>query len=340
MLFQSHRVPGIAELHATIRKGLVEGVGEVVELLHFRGFGGRHARLPIRITWSFFKPLLRQDDACFFARAVVLATVVLQSCVCELVLSVINDDRLATQGEQHVKIGTHSHHFGIASRLFLHHYRVYIVHDEWTWCLRVLAGVVGDGGENGRAHGVFKFSVWRQGYLLIDHGTSLDVSPFTTPVLVALSVSRSIVDRLEDEERLVSNTLIKLFESEKHQPIKLALESVETNYQTRDACGMMSSLITATELICKLIPELENERKISKCLKQLFDDEKLLEKYKINQEIVWALNNARIIRNEEIVHLKQGHTGTVSMYEAVGYAHLLLLFTNSLLASGVPTQQK
>lgn len=186
------------------------------------------------------------------------------------------------------------------------------------------------------SHGIFQFRILKRGYILRSHGESGDGSPFIIPVEVALRTSRMLIDRYEEEERIIPGSLIGLFNNEKYQSIKLSLESIESNYQTKDPCGMLSSLITATELICKLIPELERERNVGSCLKKIYKTE-LSEKYNINKEIVWALNNARIIRNEEVAHIKAEHNGNVPMYEIVGYAHLLVLFVDSLFASGIIT---
>jgi hypothetical protein len=188
---------------------------------------------------------------------------------------------------------------------------------------------------NGRtSHGIFKFNVFKFGYVLKNSGESRDTSPFIIPVQVALSVSRMLVDKYEEEERIVPRSLIRLFDTEKHQSIKLALEGIESNYQTKDPNGMLGPLVTAAELICRLAPEVEKEKNVSACLNKFYE-EKLYEKYHIKKEIIWGLNTARIIRNEEVVHTKPEYAGNnISMYEAVGYAHLLVLFTDSLLASG------
>jgi len=184
-----------------------------------------------------------------------------------------------------------------------------------------------------KSHGIFKPSFLNGGYILRDKGKTRDVSPFIIPIQVALGVSRMLVEKYEEEERIIPKSLIAEFDTEKHQPIKLALEGIETNYKTRDSRGIMGPLVTATELICKFIPELNNEKNISVCLRKLYGEKGLYEKYRINREVLWALNNARIVRNEEIIHAKPEYEGNVPMHEAVGYAHLLVLFIDSIFAS-------
>jgi len=188
--------------------------------------------------------------------------------------------------------------------------------------------------EGKRSHGVFEFRLLKKGYVLEDYGRSKDISPFIVPIHVALSVSRMLVDKYEEEERIIPKSLTNIFQTEKHHSIKLALESIESNYQTKDPRGMMGPLVTATELICKLIPEIADEINVNACLRRLYEEKALRDKYRINKDVVWSLNSARIIRNEEVIHAKPEHEGNISIYEAVGYTHLLVLFADSLLASG------
>lgn len=184
------------------------------------------------------------------------------------------------------------------------------------------------------SHGIFKFRLLKRGYVLDYEGDSGEHNPYIIPVQIALRVSRLIVDKYEDEERIVPLSLINLFDTERNQHIKISLMSVNSNYQTKNSSGMIGPLITATEGICKMIPELQNEENVGKCLRRLHEEKSLLGKYNINRDVVWALNAARLIRNEKIVHPKSEHDGVVTLYEVVGYAHLLVLFTDSLLASG------
>jgi hypothetical protein len=153
-----------------------------------------------------------------------------------------------------------------------------------------------------------------------------------TIIFIAFKVAERILDNYEEEETIVPNYILEEFNTEKTQDIYLSLKSIQTAYEKRSSKNIVTPIVTTTELVCKLIPELVNKRDISEKLNKIYSDEKILKKYMINKEIVWALNNSRIIRNYDIHYpKKENHT---TLYEAVGYCHLLILFISSLLASG------
>ncbi|MEZ4210936.1 MAG: hypothetical protein R3B39_01400 [Candidatus Paceibacterota bacterium] len=153
-----------------------------------------------------------------------------------------------------------------------------------------------------------------------------------TPILVSFKVAENIIENYEDEERVIPKVLLEQFDTEKNQGIHLSLESIQNSYEDRDAKKMLSSVITATDLVFGLIPELKAGDKISKKINKIFSDNNICEKYSINLEILWGLNNSRIIRNyDSHKPKKENHT---TLYEAVSYCHLLVLFTCSILASG------
>lgn len=153
-----------------------------------------------------------------------------------------------------------------------------------------------------------------------------------TPILVAFRVAENIISNYEESERLIPLTLINEFNTEKNQGIFIALKSVQNSYEKRNVENMLTPLITATDLVCDLVPEMSRLTNVSKKIKKFYETKSLHSKYNINKEILWALNNARIIRNFDIHNpQKENHT---TLYEAVGYSHILVLFINSLLASG------
>lgn len=154
-----------------------------------------------------------------------------------------------------------------------------------------------------------------------------------TPVLVAFKVAENIIDNYEESERVIPKILINEFNKEGTQGIYTTMQDVQNSYEKRNAKDILVPLITLTELICNLIPEIkELDKKISFKINKLYEDKGLRDKYHLNTEVLWALNNARIIRNCDI-HNPETLNGT-TLYEAVGYCHILVLFISSLLASG------
>ncbi len=86
-------------------------------------------------------------------------------------------------------------------------------------------------------------------------------------------------------------------------------------------------------MICNLIPEIQKlDKKIGFKINKLYEDKEIRYKYNLNKEVLWALNNARIIRNIDIHPSRRLNDTT--LHEAIGYCHILVLFISSLLASG------
>ncbi len=151
---------------------------------------------------------------------------------------------------------------------------------------------------------------------------------------VALKTSEDILNKIEDSERVIPKSLIDLFDGTSLENIKTTLEIVQSKYEDKDPRGMISPLITATQNILNLIPEVRSERKISKQILKLYDNPDLQKKYSLNKDVLWGMNTARIVRNEEVEHQKKEHEGVLNFVEIVGYTHLLVLSANSLFASG------
>lgn len=151
---------------------------------------------------------------------------------------------------------------------------------------------------------------------------------------VALRTAEEIINSKVETERIIPKSLIQCFNTEKTQNIKVSLESIESNYQSKDSRGMISPIVTIMDGLLGLLPEMQKMHKVSSKLDELHKQKEICDKYFLNQHIVWSLNTSRLIRNEEIEHQKKQHLGNIPMYEATGYAHLLILFINSVLASG------
>ena len=153
-----------------------------------------------------------------------------------------------------------------------------------------------------------------------------------TPVLVAFNVAENIINNYEEEERIVPRAILNEFDNESTRGIHLALESIQNSYEKKSAKDMLTPIVTATDLICNLIPELAGIKDVGPKIKKIYETEKIYSKYNINREVLWSLNNSRIIRNYDI-HKPEKFNHT-SLHEAVGYTHLLILLISSLFSSG------
>lgn len=154
-----------------------------------------------------------------------------------------------------------------------------------------------------------------------------------TPVMVAFRVAQNIIDKYQEETRLVPRILInQLDEYAESKGIAVSLRTLQSSFEIKDTQTMLTSLISATELLLGLITELPKNNKLNKKLLKIYSDETLYKKYSINPEVIWSINNARIIRNIDM-HVPSGGNET-TLYEAVSYAHLLNLLIYSILSSG------
>lgn len=156
-----------------------------------------------------------------------------------------------------------------------------------------------------------------------------------TPILVAFKVAENILDNYEESERIIPKILIDEFNREQTQGIYIAMQDIQSSYEKRNAKDILIPLITLTDLICSLIPEIQKlppKTGLGVKITKLYEDKDLRTKYSLDKEVLWALNNARIVRNCDI-H-KPETLNETTLYESVGYSHVLVLFISSLLASG------
>jgi len=154
----------------------------------------------------------------------------------------------------------------------------------------------------------------------------------TTFIKVAFKVAENLLKRYENQERIVQKSLINEFEKAEKSSISISLKEIQRSYEKRDPTNMLKALITTTDSVLKLIPELSKLNKLNKKLLKIYSEKTLREKYGINPEIIWSLNNSRIIRNQDSHEPLELNNTT--LFEAVGYTHILILFINSILASG------
>ncbi|MDB5260491.1 MAG: hypothetical protein JWN37_722 [Candidatus Nomurabacteria bacterium] len=183
--------------------------------------------------------------------------------------------------------------------------------------------------------GPFSWSTYSGGYLVTDSNrlTQKQVDRTRmTPILVAFQVAENIINNYEESERIIPKVLLNQFNTEETQSIYIGLENIQNSYEKRNIKDILASAVTTTELICSLIAEISAIKNIGAKIKRIYETESIYKKYNMNQEVVWALNNSRIIRNYDI-H-KPEKINYTTLYEAVSYVHILVLFINSILVSG------
>lgn len=154
-----------------------------------------------------------------------------------------------------------------------------------------------------------------------------------TPILVAFKVAQNLIDTYKNQNNIVPKILVT--ELEKYNETKglsLSLNAIQVAFETDDIDSMLTPIVTSTDLILKQIPELSSQKDLKPKIQNAHDNRSIYEKYSMDPEILWSMNNSRIIRNYNI-HKPIKNNGTTG-YEAVGYTHLLCLLISSILSSG------
>lgn len=160
-----------------------------------------------------------------------------------------------------------------------------------------------------------------------------DNHPVMNPFLVAFKVAENLIDSYEDTLHLVPQSLMReLDRYNETKTLSVSLSAIQSLYPERNTKGILVALVSATESLLKLIPELSDKNKLYPKIQKAYETKSIYEKYSMSREILWSLNNARIIRNTDI-H-EPDKTNETPMYEVVSYSHLLVLLILSILNSG------
>ncbi len=186
------------------------------------------------------------------------------------------------------------------------------------------------------AHGAFVYGL---------KGYSLKPSILKTPrnnqdiiyLEIPLNIAKIAINNLEEEEKLIPSYIIKSLSYDKFQLLKISLELIEDKFQKKEWGDIMSPLVQALDQVLNLIPEkeLQKENSAKAKLETIFVTKDLYTKYVAdNKDIIWSLNNSRVIRNT-IEHKKEEYGNLpISQLEVVGYVHLLLILLSTIFASG------
>lgn len=154
-----------------------------------------------------------------------------------------------------------------------------------------------------------------------------------TPILVAFKVAENLINRQEDSLRLVPQSLIvELDRYNETKTISVSLSAILTSYAERDTKQILSALISTTDSLLRLIPELSDKNDLGPKIKKAYENREIYAKYSISRDVLWSLNNARIIRNIDTHN--PNRSNETPIFEAVSYAHLLVLLILSILSSG------
>ncbi len=152
---------------------------------------------------------------------------------------------------------------------------------------------------------------------------------------IAFKVAKSILKKIEEEERIVPFWLIKkLSEKEEYSNILSSLELIENNYEDRDGDGVVKNCLSLLENILNKSNDLKDNGDLIKKLNKLMNTPDILNKFGVSREFVIALNNSRITRNIQSVHKENKVKYDIPFLVAISTAYLVILFLEITISTG------
>ena len=120
---------------------------------------------------------------------------------------------------------------------------------------------------------------------------------------IAFSAAKNILKQTTDGEKLVPHWLQNTFkESEEYSHLNSSLKLIEENYRDKNTSGLITNAITLLDTILNIDSELNKKGRLGGKLNSLIENEKKRKTFGVSTDLVKALNNGRIIRNEGIIH--------------------------------------
>lgn len=152
---------------------------------------------------------------------------------------------------------------------------------------------------------------------------------------IAFSCARTILKKLSEEKKIVPEWIIgELSEKKGFEHIVSSLKLIEIAYENKNPEELITNTITILDSFLSLDVDLKLKKKLSGKLNSLQEDKAKLEQYGVSKDIVLALNNFRIIRNEKIVHKDLPIKYSLPFIIAASFVYLSLFSIETLLLNG------
>ena len=154
-------------------------------------------------------------------------------------------------------------------------------------------------------------------------------------IAVAFQTAETIIQNLEESERLVPKSLLGFFKIDsKYSQIFSSLELMEQNFENKDADGLAKNSLTLLESTLGLELALKG-LDLSKQLKKLCANQVILDKFGIRKEIIYALDNSRLLRNQLGAHKDIPIEYDIPFAVALGIAYLVIMVLQITMATGI-----
>ena len=175
----------------------------------------------------------------------------------------------------------------------------------------------------------------KEKYLFGDDGLSWrNPQKETLYITLAFSTAENIIKNREDTERLIPKSLVTFFkEKPEYSQIYSSLQTMEQNFENRDAEGLAANSISLLGSIFNLEKSLAS-KDLSKQISNIKADKKLLEKFGVRSEVLTALDNSRILRNHLTSHKTIPIEYDVPFAVSLGTAYLVIMFLQITMSTG------
>lgn len=150
---------------------------------------------------------------------------------------------------------------------------------------------------------------------------------------IAFTSARAILKSKQEEEKLVPSWLIKNLSDKKYSNLISSLELIEKSYQDKNADGLVKNSLTLLDSVLNFDSKLKKKEPKGK-LNCLIDNENERKKFGVSKDFVTALNNNRVIRNEEVIHKDLPLKYNIPFLVSLSFAHLVLLFLEITITTG------
>lgn len=152
---------------------------------------------------------------------------------------------------------------------------------------------------------------------------------------IAFGCARKNIEKIENENRLVPKYLSNSFKNdENYKQIGFILESLEDSYVNADVDDIISKSFNLVEEILNIDEDFKNSKiGVKDKLDILIKNPSKREKFGIDNQVIDALNNFRVIRNKKVVHNNMPIKSNIPMISAISIASLSILFLEVVFAN-------
>lgn len=152
---------------------------------------------------------------------------------------------------------------------------------------------------------------------------------------IAFSAAKNTLKSKISEKRIVPFWLIEqtaVLNKIKH--LASSLELIESKYEQKDACGLITESITLLDSVLNLDVDLKTKDSMGGKLNSLMENKEKQQIFGVSKDLVIGLNCGRILRNEKVIHKVAPLKYEIPFLIATSFAYLVLFFIECAILNG------